>query len=219
MFFLTLRAGHAGQGLDIAGLDYLVDSCIASGNSETLEQAVIQTHCLKTALPAAVLAEMGAYAGGGSKAQLKIIREYFMEVGIAFQILDDVLNLRGVSASERKSGKMSAVNKTLGEDITAGKITMPIAVAFGRIPTINERQKLYNIVKSKPTEPHKVRECIDMLDTYGAIDECERMLEQRLETAWKEFDAEVVDSFYKIMLRACTFYVLRMDHTSHLLGH
>ena len=219
MFFLTLRAGHAGQALDIAGLDHLVDDCIDTGKSEALESAVVQTHCLKTAVPAAVLAEMGVFQGGGNEMQQKIMREYFMEVGISFQILDDVLNLRGVSSSERQAGKMSAVSKILGEDIMAGKITMPIAVAFGKIPSRVERQKLYDILASKPTDPNVVLNCIAMLDEHGAIDECERMIEERLESAWQCFDEAFEDCHSKIMLRACTFYILRMDHTTNLLTY
>ena len=51
-YFAALRAGHAGQALDIAGLDYLMDDAIESGDSALLEERVFAVHMLKTAVPA-----------------------------------------------------------------------------------------------------------------------------------------------------------------------
>jgi geranylgeranyl pyrophosphate synthase len=66
-YFCALRAGHAGQALDISGLDYLMEgpgNVIDTGNWALAEARIIAVHRLKTAVPAASLARMGALVGG-----------------------------------------------------------------------------------------------------------------------------------------------------------
>lgn len=93
-YFGCLRAGHAGQALDIAGLGYLVSSFLATpeGSPEAAaaaraaEAAVIAVHRLKTGVPAASLVRMGALVGGGSDAAIEGAGLYFESIGIAFQV-------------------------------------------------------------------------------------------------------------------------------------
>ena len=63
LYFLTLRAGHAGQAFDIYGVTYLVPDAVETGNSRPLEQAIVCTHRLKSAVPAGNLARMGMLTG------------------------------------------------------------------------------------------------------------------------------------------------------------
>lgn len=130
LYFLALRAGHAGQALDIAGLDYLMDDVVRTGDVAVAEERVLAIHRLKTAAPAGSLARMGAVAGGGTEEQVEAVGNYYESVGVAFQIMDDVLNLRGLytNKADLKSGQQL---KVVGEDIMAGKVTIPIVKAMG----------------------------------------------------------------------------------------
>jgi geranylgeranyl pyrophosphate synthase/predicted secreted hydrolase len=96
LYFSCLRGGHAGQALDIHGLDYLMPDAIEQGKSSLLEERSLAIHMLKTAVPAGTLARMGALVGGGTPEQIEAVGKYFEGVGLAFQIMDDVLNLRGL---------------------------------------------------------------------------------------------------------------------------
>lgn len=100
LYFAALRAGHAGQALDIAGLDYMMDDVVKTGDGNLLERRVLAIHRLKTAVPAASLAKMGALVGGGSEDQIEAVGRYFESIGVAFQIMDDVLNLRGLYSNK-----------------------------------------------------------------------------------------------------------------------
>ena len=121
MYFLCLRNGHVGQAFDIHGVDHLVPSILTHGDVErTLEARVACTHRLKSAVPAGALARMGAYIGGATELQMEVLGLYFEAVGLAFQIVDDVLNLTGFVGD----------TKMRGEDIVAGKVTYPVAVAM-----------------------------------------------------------------------------------------
>ena len=73
-------------------------------------------HRLKSGLPAAVCARTGAVLGRATRAQEAALGDYFLAMGLAFQILDDVINLQGFGNSL----------KTKAEDLIEGKITAPV---------------------------------------------------------------------------------------------
>jgi len=73
-------------------------------------------HARKTGALIRVAAAAGAMMGGGTRDQVKAIDEAAGEFGLAFQIVDDVLDVEGASAD---------LGKTAGKDAAAGKLTYP----------------------------------------------------------------------------------------------
>jgi len=71
----------------------------------------------KTASLYAAAARLGGYYSGGTEAQLDGLETYGQEIGIAFQIVDDCLDL---------AGDEDVVGKSLGTDLTKGKLTLPL---------------------------------------------------------------------------------------------
>lgn len=211
MYFMALRAGHAGQALDIAGLDYLMDDVVATGDVVVAEERILAIHRLKTAAPAGQLARMGAVAGHGEEAQVEAIGEYFEAVGLAFQIMDDVLNLRGLYTNEADRQK-AVMLKNLGEDITCGKVTIPVVKAMGLLKTREERAELWRTVASKPSDPEVVQRVIDQLEGLGAIDACVEQATEMVEAAWAKLDPIVPDAFCKIMLRSFGWFVIERNY-------
>jgi len=207
LYFAALRAGHAGQALDIYGNDYLMDEVVETGDEKLLEKRILAIHRLKTAVPAGTLARMGAYVGGGSEEQVECIGRYFEGVGISFQIMDDVLNLRGLytNKADKKSGTKL---KTLGEDIMEGKVTFPVMKAMGIMKEKQKRKELWEAVKAKPQDQEEVNRIIALLESVGAIDACVTQAEEILETSWRKLDPVVPDSFAKMMLRAFGWFVI-----------
>ena len=73
-------------------------------------------HARKTGALIRASASAGAVMGGGSDAQIDAIDHAAAEFGLAFQIIDDVLDIEGVSTE---------LGKTAGKDAAAGKPTYP----------------------------------------------------------------------------------------------
>ena len=213
-YFAALRAGHAGQALDIAGLGDLMDGALAAASGGALgadvialaEARIIAIHRLKTAVPAASLARMGALVGGGSAQQIEAIGRYYESIGIAFQIMDDVLNLRGIYSGKADAGKAGTELKTRGEDITAGKVTIPVVKAMSRLP-LGEMRALWEVIKTCPADPAVVGAVIDQLEACGAIDACILQAHALVEDSYALLQPLVPDSFSKIMLRAFGWFV------------
>ena len=75
----------------------------------------------KTATLFQAAAEVGAMAGGADESGRAALRDYGMELGLAFQLVDDVLDYRGESG---------AMGKNTGDDLREGKMTLPVILAL-----------------------------------------------------------------------------------------
>jgi geranylgeranyl pyrophosphate synthase/predicted secreted hydrolase len=201
LYFDVLRAAHAGQALDLDGFDAAMAQAALSGDAALLERRVMAVHRLKTAAPASGLARMGAIAGGGTQAQIDGLAMFFENLGLAFQILDDVLNIRGF----RNDLKVRA------EDIMHGKITLPVAKAIGRLER-GERIWLMETLRSKPEDLATVTRVIDVLERSGAVDACVAQARALVDDGWQQIAPLLEDSLSKLMLRAFGWYVLERHY-------
>ena len=202
--FLTLRAAHVGQGLDIHGLNYLMDETVESGDSSVLEREILCIHRLKSGVPAGCLARLGAIIGGGTKEQYNALEHYVQSLGVAFQIIDDVLNLRGFEMN----------SKQRGEDLMMGKITFPVARSMNKncLQDQLKRKYMWDTIRSQTSNSTSIDELIDILELCGCIDQSVLYAEELVEYAWIQLDPFVPDSFFKLILRAFGLYILKRHY-------
>jgi len=197
-YFEAMRASHSGQAMDIKGLDYMMPEALVDDSvARLLSKRVLATHRLKSAAPASYLAQIGALIGGASQEQIAGLGDYYEKLGIAFQIIDDTLNLKGFKDNL----------KTKAEDITAGKITYPVAVAMAYLDK-KDRKKLWQIVSSKTSDIDQLKQAVALLDKHKVIERCEREAKNMLEKAWWRLDPLIKDSMVKLNMRAFGWFVL-----------
>ncbi|HEY4060159.1 MAG TPA: polyprenyl synthetase family protein [Kofleriaceae bacterium] len=201
LYFAAMRAGHAGQAIDLGGMAPLMPGVVATGQTDALERRILACHRLKTAAPAGCLARMGAVAGGGSKEQQAAVGELFESIGLAFQIMDDVLNLRGFKGNLKQRG----------EDISNGTVTLPVAVAMGKLPA-DKREWLWATLQSKPSDEATVSAAVELIQTCGAIDACAAKARDLVETGWAKAEPLLDPSLARVMLRAFGWYVLERHY-------
>ncbi|MBI3828206.1 MAG: polyprenyl synthetase family protein [Planctomycetes bacterium] len=116
-----------GQVLDLEG----------EGKPPTLP-GVEAIHRWKTAALITASCEAGALAGGASLKESEIIRNYGQKIGLAFQIVDDILDL---TASPETLGK------TPGKDVRAQKATYPAVMGLERAKL--EAQQLMDAARAE----------------------------------------------------------------------
>ncbi|MDQ0511079.1 polyprenyl synthetase family protein [Ancylobacter amanitiformis] len=95
----------------------------AAKNTATSEDEYLAVIRGKTAELFAAACEVGPVLAERPKAEQVACRSYGMNLGIAFQLVDDVLDYGGSGA---------ALGKNVGDDFREGKITLPIILAFRR---------------------------------------------------------------------------------------
>jgi geranylgeranyl pyrophosphate synthase/predicted secreted hydrolase len=200
-YFEAMRAGHAGQAMDLDGPADLMPAAVQTGDSKPLEARILATHRLKTGAPAGALARMGALVGGGTEAQIDAVGRFFESLGLAFQVVDDVLNLRGFKGDL----------KSAGEDVANGTITLPLAKAMSRC-SLAEREWLSRTILSRPKEPAVISEVIAKLESCGALDATQAQAEELVESAWARAAPLLADSTAKVMLRAFGWFVLQRHY-------
>lgn len=116
----------------------------------------------KTAVLFACAAEGGAIIGGGTKQQVRDIKESARLFGIGFQIWDDVLGLLGDS---KKTGK------PVGSDIRNGKRTLIIVHAMENMKRpSHDRDVLLAALGKEDATDDEVKAAIEVLRRTGSID-------------------------------------------------
>ncbi len=123
---LASAAGAAGmvggQAVDLQAAGQ------ATGRSLTLDAAGLRAmHLQKTGAMIAASAECGAIMAGGGDAQIAGVRQYGVEIGLAFQIVDDILDVEGEAA---------LLGKTAGKDARGDKPTYPALFGLDRSRTM-----------------------------------------------------------------------------------
>jgi octaprenyl-diphosphate synthase len=96
---------------------------VTANDTETSESDYLAVIKAKTAELFAAAAELGPVIAGRPEKEHRAMRDYGMNLGIAFQLIDDVLDF---------SAKQEALGKAIGDDFREGKITLPIVLAFAR---------------------------------------------------------------------------------------
>lgn len=102
----------------------------AAKDTQTTEDDYLAVIRAKTAALFAAAAEVGPILAGRPKAEIAACRAYGMNLGVAFQLVDDVLDYGGASAK---------LGKNVGDDFREGKITLPVVLSFRR-GTESERE-------------------------------------------------------------------------------
>jgi len=87
------------------------------GNLDLDQAEYLKIIRLKTAALFAAASQLGGKVSQGSPPQLKVLHDFGLQLGTAYQIYDDCLDLVGTEAS---------TGKTLGTDLEKGKLTLPI---------------------------------------------------------------------------------------------
>jgi octaprenyl-diphosphate synthase len=95
----------------------------AAKNTATTEDEYLAVIRAKTAALFAAACEVGPIIAERPKAEQAACRSYGMNLGIAFQLVDDALDYGGASA---------ALGKNVGDDFREGKITLPVVLSFRR---------------------------------------------------------------------------------------
>ncbi len=98
-----------------------VAQLVTANDTDTTEEDYLAVIRAKTAKLFAAAAEIGAVVSDRPEAERSALRTYGYNLGIAFQLIDDVLDY---------SAQQATLGKTVGDDFREGKITLPVVLAF-----------------------------------------------------------------------------------------
>jgi len=153
----------------------------------------------KTACLFSVCMRLGAILGGASAEEESALGKYGHDLGMAFQIVDDVLDL---TASEEILGKPVA------SDLREGKVTMAVIHALEHC-TPEERAKIETILRERAFNGVTHVHILEILHRYGALDAAHARAAQYAESARKSICTFPDSEIKRALLWAPEFVVAR----------
>jgi len=130
-----------------------------SNDTATSEQAYLDVICSKTAALFAAACRIGAVVADRPKAEEEALDSYGLNLGIAFQLIDDVLDY---AAAQPELGK------TVGDDFRDGKITLPVILAFRR-GDAEERGFWRRTLEDREQRDGDLAHALTLLQRHGAL--------------------------------------------------
>ena len=153
----------------------------------------------KTACLFSVCMRLGAILGGATTEQEAALGRYGHDLGMAFQIVDDVLDL---TASEEVLGKPVA------SDLREGKATMAVIHAVERC-TPQERLKIETVLQHGAFNGVSHAEVLEILQRYGSLDAATARAAHYAESAQKSICTFPDSEIKRALLWAPEFVVAR----------
>jgi octaprenyl-diphosphate synthase len=132
---------------------------ITSNDTATTELAYLDVIKGKTAALFSAACEVGAVIAERPKTEQEALSSYGLNLGIAFQLIDDALDY---------SAKQEALGKTVGDDFREGKITLPVILAYLR-GDAEERGFWQRVMERQEQQPEDLGRAIRLMGGHGAL--------------------------------------------------
>ncbi|MEE8056432.1 MAG: polyprenyl synthetase family protein [Pseudomonadales bacterium] len=129
-----------------------------AGNPNTSEDEYFQIIKNKTAVLFAAAAASGAMLSGANKSDIEGYYQYGLNLGLAFQLIDDVLDYEG---------NIEEMGKNIGDDLAEGKPTLPLIYAV-KNGTEAQRLLIRTAISNKSKE--NIAAVHEVTTTSGALD-------------------------------------------------
>lgn len=164
-FSIMVRAG------DLEILQILSDATTQMAEGEVLqlistcdldlvESSYLNVIRDKTAILISAACRVGAVLGGLQGAQKEALTQYGMDIGVAFQLMDDALDY---------VADVEEFGKSQGHDLEEGKMTLPLIHAL-RQCSAEERNSVAGIVENESLADDDLNFVVSLIDRYGGID-------------------------------------------------
>jgi geranylgeranyl pyrophosphate synthase len=169
----------------------------AFSSNQSFEQ-YMQRIAAKTAALIVMSTESGAILGGASEEEMQIMNDYGHNLGIAFQIVDDILDFIG---DEKEMGK------PVGSDLAQGTVTLPALMLIERRPDDNPIGKIFeNQDKEK-----NVRLAVEMVCNSSIIDDSYRIAGEYISRASSCLQ-HLPESASRRSLLSLAGYIIKRQH-------
>jgi octaprenyl-diphosphate synthase len=155
----------------------------------------------KTARLFSVCARLGAISGGAAHEEEERLGEYAWNLGMAFQLVDDVLDF---TAREKTLGK------PVGGDLREGKVTLPLVYAL-ELASPAERALVETILAERSYDRVPFRRILELLEKHRGIERVRERAQAFTEKA-RGIIAGFPESPYQRALLAVTELVTDRDH-------
>lgn len=169
------------------------------GHADVTEAQYFDVLKRKTAYLFSASCEIGSILGGASEKQQTLLRDYGLNLGTAFQLIDDLLDF---TSSE------DALGKAAGADLLGGKVTLPLIYLREAEPQMLEM--VQTVLREGKYDSVAQEDLREALVRTGALEKARERADEYAENACSALD-DLPDSDYCDSLRALPAYILNRD--------
>ena len=132
-----------------------------TGDVDITEEEHFEIIRRKTAFLFGGCAQIGGMLGGLPTEQETALREYGFNLGIAFQLVDDLLDYTADAA---------ALGKPIGGDLREGKVTLPVIHSCCGAAARTSDHLIRDVVRERTVSPDQWRDILRLLHEHRALD-------------------------------------------------
>lgn len=132
---------------------------MTANDTETTENTYLEVIKAKTAVLFAAACRVGAVVAERPKVEEEALETYGLNLGIAFQLVDDVLDYAAETAT---------LGKSIGDDFRDGKITLPVVLAFLRGGE-DERRFWRRTLEQMDQHEGDLEHAIALMERHGSL--------------------------------------------------
>ena len=155
----------------------------------------------KTAALFEACAAIGAMSGGATEEQMQKARQFGQNLGIMFQIRDDIFDY--FDSKE--------IGKPTGNDMTEGKLTLPVIYALNTTD-FESMQTLARKVKSGTVNQDEIAVLVEFTKQQGGIEYAEQKMAEFSKICMQYIDENVKEKAIKDSLTAYVDYVVQRNY-------
>ncbi len=133
----------------------------AAKNLETTEDEYLAVIKAKTAALFSAAAEVGPIIAKTGRSERAALRSYGLNLGLAFQLVDDALDY---------GGNARDLGKNVGDDFREGKVTLPVILSYRR-GTDAERDFWRSAIETGDASEEALERAHGLMKRYGTISE------------------------------------------------
>jgi len=172
---------------------------LCTGEIDLSEDQYIKVVRSKTAILMSAACEAGAVLGATSADMQKALSDFGMNLGIAFQLMDDTLDY---IATEEEFGKC------IGHDLEEGKITLPLIHTL-RHCSVEERQAISAVIEKDEMSLDDFRDVSGLVKRYGGIEYTVVLARRYIEACTADLQCFGPSPVREAMLDLATYVVTR----------
>jgi octaprenyl-diphosphate synthase len=169
------------------------------GRTDISESQYLDVLQRKTAYLFSACCEVGAMLGGAGERQRQALADYGVNLGTAFQLVDDLLDF---TASD------DALGKATGVDLIAGKVTLPLIYLLER--DSSGREMVETVIREGNYSTVSRRDLLQAVERVGGLEQARARADGFAEAARASLDV-LADSDYCDALRSIPTYVLERE--------
>ncbi len=177
-----------------------INQYLGAFNIDQTREQYIQRITGKTASLFSLATQSGAILSGAPESAVDALRNYGLDLGIAFQIVDDILDF---------TSDQLTLGKPVGSDLSQGTLTLPAMLLMQRYPKDNPVKTIF--ANRGHDNAWEIQKAIEMIRNSSVVDECYNLAREYCEGACRRLESLPERSSGQALHDLAVFVTARKD--------